>query len=455
MGTWLNHPWVAWTIAGLMLAYGGFLGAWALFRDRSRGRRRCPKCWYDLRGTPEMRCSECGYKAKREQQLFATRRRWRLALLGVLVMLGGTGAGLSPKVRRDGWLSLVPTDVLIRFVPPAYEDPWDFPSGANPNPAACELRRRLYRGHRLAGRHWKYLLENKSVIRTRRRWPANVPLAVTLSIPPFTAAQSIEVRARLANAEPARFELRQFSGPPVPREWVSDRPARVGFVVPGSREAVFDCTVCGRPQRFGESEVLWEGVVRLPMEATLSAREAMVPVDDADVTRAVREALRVRLWNFGAPTLGWLPENAEPLCRFNVELEKPLERAPLDGAAIALRLELLHDGKIVGQTVADPRDVRRPQPFPDLDRPTILLTHEDYAALVAWWWPRATTRFSPPPVGPTDALAPPPWLPTTRPEPAARWHLRVRGDGEAALTEWDRDKYWAGEFTIPLEETLK
>lgn len=36
-----------------------------------------------------------------------------------------------------------------------------------------------------------------------------------------------------------------------------------------------------------------------------------------------------------------------------------------------------------------------------------------------------------------------------------RWSLRIRGDGEMALTDWDRDKYWAGEFTIPLEQTLK
>jgi hypothetical protein len=51
MGTWLDQPWVAWVLAGLLLVGGGWLFAWALFWDRSRGRRRCPKCWYDLRGT--------------------------------------------------------------------------------------------------------------------------------------------------------------------------------------------------------------------------------------------------------------------------------------------------------------------------------------------------------------------------------------------------------------------
>ena len=43
-------PWAA-TIGGWLLAAAGFaLFAWALFRDRSRGRKRCPKCWYDMTG---------------------------------------------------------------------------------------------------------------------------------------------------------------------------------------------------------------------------------------------------------------------------------------------------------------------------------------------------------------------------------------------------------------------
>ena len=25
---------------------------WALFGDKPRGRRRCPRCWHDLSGTP-------------------------------------------------------------------------------------------------------------------------------------------------------------------------------------------------------------------------------------------------------------------------------------------------------------------------------------------------------------------------------------------------------------------
>ena len=36
-----------------------------------------------------------------------------------------------------------------------------------------------------------------------------------------------------------------------------------------------------------------------------------------------------------------------------------------------------------------------------------------------------------------------------------RWTVRVRGDAEMALRDWNRDKYWAGEFTLPLDQVLR
>ncbi|MBN2448137.1 MAG: hypothetical protein JXO22_15515 [Phycisphaerae bacterium] len=40
------------------------------------------------------------------------------------------------------------------------------------------------------------------------------------------------------------------------------------------------------------------------------------------------------------------------------------------------------------------------------------------------------------------------------PEAVKHWQIRVRGDGEMALTDWAYDKYWSGEFTVPLEEII-
>lgn len=90
------------------------LAFWALFwSGRAKGRRRCPKCWYDLSQTPGLRCSECGHVAKREKKLFKTRRRWRWAGMALLLLLSGAYEGVQPKVRKDGWASVTPTTILI------------------------------------------------------------------------------------------------------------------------------------------------------------------------------------------------------------------------------------------------------------------------------------------------------------------------------------------------------
>ncbi len=105
-------------LAGLALLY------WSMFRDRSRGRRRCPKCWYDLRGGDSLTCPECGYTAKRARQFFKTRRKWRWAALALVSVFAAVPLWLTPKARRDGWLSVTPATVIIASLP------WTRTSGA-------------------------------------------------------------------------------------------------------------------------------------------------------------------------------------------------------------------------------------------------------------------------------------------------------------------------------------
>ena len=70
------------TLIGLLLV------CWGLWGDRSMGRARCPKCWYDMRGTlPKLECPECGHDAKQERGLYRNRRGWRRIVVGVLLVL--------------------------------------------------------------------------------------------------------------------------------------------------------------------------------------------------------------------------------------------------------------------------------------------------------------------------------------------------------------------------------
>ncbi|MCC6906595.1 MAG: hypothetical protein IT430_01515 [Phycisphaerales bacterium] len=117
-------PDIAYQTLGVVLALVGAALAWrALFHDRPRGRRRCPKCWYDLRASDSLTCSECGYTARRERQLFKTRRRWRWAVVSVLLILLGASMPVVIKGRRDGWPTVVPNTALIIMVP-WFEDGW-------------------------------------------------------------------------------------------------------------------------------------------------------------------------------------------------------------------------------------------------------------------------------------------------------------------------------------------
>ena len=69
-------------IAGLLLV------CWGLWGDRSKGRPRCPKCWYDMRGSlPSLVCPECGHDAKQERRLYKNRRGQRRIVLGVVLLL--------------------------------------------------------------------------------------------------------------------------------------------------------------------------------------------------------------------------------------------------------------------------------------------------------------------------------------------------------------------------------
>lgn len=104
---------VAWLGVGVILL--ALFAPWAV--QRMKRKRRCPKCWYDLSHTQGLRCSECGYAAKRERKLYKARKRWGVAWLGVFLMLGAYALHVTPGVRERGWVAAVPTTVLITALP--------------------------------------------------------------------------------------------------------------------------------------------------------------------------------------------------------------------------------------------------------------------------------------------------------------------------------------------------
>ncbi|MGD1914984.1 MAG: hypothetical protein ACFCBV_02180 [Phycisphaerales bacterium] len=62
-------------------------------------------------------CPECGHQATRERRLRRTRRRWGIAALAGLVLLGSYASYGYPVVRDHGWWRLPPDIVLITLLP--------------------------------------------------------------------------------------------------------------------------------------------------------------------------------------------------------------------------------------------------------------------------------------------------------------------------------------------------
>lgn len=114
MGSAALPAWVY--LPALLMA---FAGTWVVLRalllDRSRGRRRCPSCWYDMSGVTSLRCPECGQEARAESGLLRTRRHW---------MRAGAGAALifplmlifGVRDARRVWYALPPKWVSMERV---------------------------------------------------------------------------------------------------------------------------------------------------------------------------------------------------------------------------------------------------------------------------------------------------------------------------------------------------
>ena len=82
--------WLFWLLGLLFLGTCLAVTWWGLFGDRARGRRRCPRCWYDLSFSSGRTCPECGHTANTERSLFRNRRRLTAAMLAALAADGET-----------------------------------------------------------------------------------------------------------------------------------------------------------------------------------------------------------------------------------------------------------------------------------------------------------------------------------------------------------------------------
>lgn len=88
----------------VLLLLGGVASLlWFVRGDPARGRRRCPRCWYDMAGVASLACPECGRTARSERSQRRRRRRRRWAGLGLGLLITAAAFYVADPIVRRGW----------------------------------------------------------------------------------------------------------------------------------------------------------------------------------------------------------------------------------------------------------------------------------------------------------------------------------------------------------------
>jgi hypothetical protein len=234
----------AWHTLGFLLAAAGLLVLLRGFvHDRSRGRRRCPRCWYSMDGVPESEspagtvfvCPECGHGARSLKALHKTRRRVRMLPLTGLLFLMGYSLWCVPRVKDEGSRGFIPTAALIAAVPYPELDylaprpEWYF--------AMQRVLRKRTETHGVWGWQallWDWRVRLRFALESRDGVPAGVSGSVAALdrgvIGAFTAIDQEDLRSRLLTATGL-----EFNAPEGPLIWPVPGP------LPASRTLDFVC----------------------------------------------------------------------------------------------------------------------------------------------------------------------------------------------------------------------
>lgn len=113
-GDLVNDGHVVLAVSFCLVVFATLLGIWAFIGDRSRGRLRCPHCWYDMAGLDTSRCPECGEDVKSSKHLHKSRRvKWPIVPVVLFLSFATYGFISAPHVDDTDYFALVPTWLLM------------------------------------------------------------------------------------------------------------------------------------------------------------------------------------------------------------------------------------------------------------------------------------------------------------------------------------------------------
>lgn len=410
--------------AGVLAAGGSALAVWALFADRSRGRKRCAKCWYDMSATAGLKCPECGREARGERGLLRTRRRWWWAVVGVGLVVGAWPVFKAPEMQRDGWMAVIPTDVLVRIVPVG-ADAW-IPGAPNPwmkslsqkyagpkHPLLVHLLSRCTRAYAMKPRHWRALLDRYfdanpddffALVQTRSSWARGGPVyarrawdhpLVNIGFPP--GDDVLRIRARIPGSD---HEWKRLSR--------GLNPGNIVAVAPSEGDTFRLEVEIAR-----NGTVVWQGLSP-QIKLVDSAEEAIAGYDRPGLAKQVEQYMRPQL-------LLRSEENNLVLgawrfcCHFDESPDSP-------DWALGFRAEVYCDGALVAHTSALYHMVEKNG-------------NANFMVLNTYFPLTLTPNYK---VGEATAIH--------------SWRIRITGDAAASLADLDRSTYWSGSFEAAVNE---
>lgn len=453
--------WVYWLIwLGILALYACMVWlAWrSLFSDRANGRRRCPRCWYDLAYSPGMTCAECGYTGRTEADFQRTRRRYGQAAAAILVCVLVAGV-VHERVNRGGWTSTLPAGILISILPLSSDHQGDLfkelerriSNDALSEAQLARLMRRAAEGDWFASpMDERWMRRYGDLIRTVRRlaapepihtangveWPAYTDVErPLLNIPPRLELTTRETWPTGSRAQAqllftdwwprgceARVRLTPRHNAHAESEIViyrsNNAPSRSGASVPigvlgaGEHEIQFDVQV---DRRRPGAHADWQHVatqsltVATRVEGSLETH--LIPIADDDaLNTGMREAFTgsVSRWEGGPSPVRF---------RYTPTYTQGSEFA---GVAIGVSIELRRGDQLARQLdiwwLGGPGVPGQTEPMHGLGWEVVL---EDEDLLLE----------------PVDES----------------WTITIRGDPQLALRAGNAASYWAGSFTVPAQ----
>jgi len=280
-------------------------------------------------------------------------------------------------------------------------------------PAVEQLREHFQAGGLLNDEQWREALRRSRTIHLRERWPVGLPLAISVQRPHWMPLTEIYVRPQRTEfraAEAGSFK-RPFCGTCSSGRALRESYQELGSLPLGKHRLVFDVHIetdaDGEESARWDSELkkhvtadvrtAWRGAVELEVEIVATVAEAMPGRHDAELDRAVRDALGLSL------VAGGLQFTEPRLYEFRA----------LSKTALSLEYELRDASSAI--------------------RSTRFLGKDTWRAGTGW---RA-------------------WKVPTAAHELANWTLHVRGIDESVLRFARADHWWNGELVIPLSELAR